>query len=88
MSEATTARPKLAGVLKPDADPETDGKDGDGGVMGKLLDVAGICAGVLLAVIVADMLSKGRISRALLRRKPGGCDDCGDQPEGPVPGDS
>lgn len=87
MSEATAGRPKLAGVLKPDSEPGADGTDGDGGVMGRVLDVAGICAGVLLAVIVADMLSKGRISRWLLRRKPGGCEDCGES-EGPVPGDS
>lgn len=80
MSEQAV-RPPLSAA--PDPDGKNGGGDGDG-VMGRVLDVAGICAGVVLAVIVADILAKGRISRWLLRRK--ACEDCDDQAQA-VPGD-
>lgn len=74
MTETAAARP-----LKPVPGPDADGKDGDGGQLaGRMLDIAGIAAGVVLAVIVADILSGGKVTRWLLRRKDQPCDGCGD----------
>ena len=44
--------------------------------LGRVLDIAGICAGVLLGVIIFDVLSGGKVTR-LLRRKP--CEGCQDK---------
>ena len=46
--------------------------------LGRVLDIAGICAGVLLGVIIFDVVSGGKVTR-LLRRKPGPCQDCADK---------
>jgi hypothetical protein len=53
--------------------------------LGRALDVAGICAGVILGVILFDIFSGGKLTRwAQARRgpggetKPGGCEGCGD----------
>jgi hypothetical protein len=49
--------------------PEGDGTLADSPGWGRLLDAAGVAAGLLLLVIVADVLSDGRlISRRLYRR--------------------
>jgi hypothetical protein len=48
----------------------TAGKDDTGsGFGGKVIDVSAAIAGVVLAVIVLDIVTKGRISGWLLRRK-------------------
>lgn len=63
--------------------PDAEGKDGDGGgLAGRMLDVAGIAAGVVLAVIAFDIISGGKLSmklRAIMARRRGDCDGCGDQ---------
>jgi hypothetical protein len=56
--------------------PDGDGKDG-GGLAGRVLDIAGIAAAALLAVIIADIWSGGKIS-AWARRLTG-CSGCGGQ---------
>lgn len=53
---------------------ESEGK----GTFGRVLDIAGICAGVLLGVIIFDVVSGGKITR-VLSRKPGPCQDCADK---------
>lgn len=66
-------------ALKAAPDPETDGKDG-GDPWGRVLDVAGIVAAVALGVIIFDVISGGKITRLLTRRKRG-CEGCGDEQE-------
>ncbi len=74
MAETATA-PKLKAA--PDAEP--DGKDGGGkDAAGRLMDVAGVCAAIVLGVILFDIVSGGRVTR-LLRGKRGGCEGCGEQ---------
>lgn len=63
------------------ADPDTDGKDGGGDRIGRALDIAGICAAVVLGVIIFDVISGGKVTR-LFKRKRGGCEGCGDE-QGP-----
>jgi hypothetical protein len=58
--------------------PGTDGKDGGDQRLGRALDIAGVCAAVVLGVIIFDIMSGGKITR-LLRGKRGGCEGCGDQ---------
>ena len=77
-----------AGRLRTVADkttgqPEMDGKDGSDR-LGRALDIAGICAAVVLGVIIFDVISGGKVTRLFQRRKPP-CPpgvDCPD-PEGP-----
>ena len=79
MAETATAVPRLKAA--PDAD--ADGKDG-GDRLGRALDIAGICAAVVLGVIIFDVISGGKVTRLFQRRKPGPCPpgvDCPD--EGP-----
>ncbi len=66
--------------LKAAPDAEADGKDGGGGkdAAGRLMDVAGVCAAIVLGVILFDIVSGGRVTR-LLRGKRGGCEGCGEQ---------
>lgn len=65
------------------ADPDTDGKDGGDPRLGRALDIAGICAAAVLAVIIFDVISGGKVTR-LFKRKRGGCEGCGDQDQGPT----
>ncbi|HLM89239.1 MAG TPA: hypothetical protein VK284_09455 [Streptosporangiaceae bacterium] len=55
--------------------------------LGRALDVAGICAGVVLGVILFDIFSGGKLTQWARNRrgpgpggdaKPGGCEGCGD----------
>jgi hypothetical protein len=68
--------------LRPASDPDTDGTDGGDQRLGRALDIAGVCAAVVLGVIIFDIVSGGRITR-LLRGKRGGCEGCGDQDQEP-----
>lgn len=74
MTETAAARP-----LKPVPEPDADGKDG-GGLGGRVLDIAGVAAGLVLAVILADILSGGKITAWFVKRRGGGCaeGDCGE----------
>lgn len=52
--------------------------------LGRALDIAGICAGVVLGVILFDILSGGKLTQWARNRrgpgpegKPGGCEGCG-----------
>lgn len=78
----TAIKPALKAA--PDADP--DGGDGGGDPWGRALNVAGICAAVVLGVIIFDVISGGKVTRLLTRGKRGGCEGCGDE-QGPA-GDS
>lgn len=74
MSESAV-KPKLASV------PDPEGKDGDGGQLaGRVLDWTAVAAGVVLAVIVVDIISGGKLSRWMLQRRKG-CQDCGEDQE-------
>lgn len=55
------------------AGPDSTG-GGGGHVAGRLLDVAGLLAGAFAVLIVADLLSGGKLSGWLIKR--GGCKDC------------
>jgi len=59
------------------ADAGASGAAGDDPGRGRLLDVAGVIAGVLLIVIVADILSDGRLVSRHLHRRGG---ETGDSP--------
>lgn len=64
MSETTVQAPPEQGEQQP---PDTPA----GVNWGRLLDAAGIIAGLLLLVIVADIWTDGRlVSRRLLRQRP------------------
>ncbi len=70
----TAVKPQLRSA----PDPEADGKDGGGkDAAGRLMDVAGVCAAIVLGVILYDIVSGGKVTR-LLRGK-GGCAGCGEQ---------
>jgi len=72
----TAARPA---TLRAAPNAEPDGKDG--GVQdarGRLMDVAGVCAAIVLGVILFDLASGGKVTR-WLRGKQGGCAGCGEQ---------
>ena len=58
------------------AETKTDEQDQAEGSpkLGRVLDIAGICAGVLLGVIIFDVLSGGKVTRLLRRGKP--CEGC------------
>ena len=60
------------------AETKTDeqAEDSTSPKLGRVLDIAGICAGVLLGVIIFDVVSGGKVTR-LLRRKP--CEGCQDK---------
>jgi hypothetical protein len=83
MTETATRPAVLKTAPDKTAQAETDGKDGSDR-LGRALDIAGICAAVVLGVIIFDVISGGKVTR-LFRRKPKPCPpgvDCPD-PEGP-----
>lgn len=53
--------------------------------LGRALDVAGIVAAGVLVVIVFDVMSGGKVTRWLQRKRGGPCENCGDQPVAPEP---
>ena len=59
--------------------PEAETETGRGDVMGKVMDAAGIIAGILAIVIIADALSGGKVTRAVFpaapKPRPCGCRD-------------
>jgi hypothetical protein len=64
----------------PGPDADTESPAGEARDWGRALDAAGIIAGVLLIVIVADIMTDGRlVSRRLLHRNPE-AGDPGDSP--------
>lgn len=60
---------------------ETEGKSR----AGRVLDVAGICAAVVLGVILVDIFSGGKLTRWARDRR-GGCQGCGDGEAAPGDG--
>jgi hypothetical protein len=83
MTETATRPTVLKTAPDKTLPPETDGKDGSDR-LGRALDIAGICAAVVLGVIIFDVISGGKVTRLFQRRKPP-CPpgvDCPD-PEGP-----
>lgn len=55
----------------PAADTDTPEQQGEPVNWGRILDAAGVLAGIALALIVADIISDGRlISRRLPQRRP------------------
>jgi len=83
MTETATKPTTLRPAPATPGQPETDGKDGSDR-LGRALDIAGICAAVVLGVIIFDVISGGKVTRLFQRRKPP-CPpgvDCPD-PEGP-----
>jgi hypothetical protein len=65
MADTTTA--------PPDAAPAQDAPEARD--WGRALDVAGVLAGVVLAVIVADILTDGRLVSRRLRKPKGDVDE-------------
>jgi hypothetical protein len=79
MTETATRPTVLKTAPDKTPPPETDGKDGTDR-LGRALDIAGICAAVVLGVIIFDVISGGKVTRLFQRRKP--CppgEDCGDK---------
>ena len=69
-----------APVLEHQADADETGEAPQHSGLNRALDIAGICAGVILGVILFDIVSGGRLTRwARARRGPapgGPCEGC------------
>lgn len=52
------------------ADDQADNQDEPGGGWGRVLDTAGVLAGIVLVAIVIDIFSDGRLISRRLRREP------------------
>ena len=60
------------------ADQEQDQAEDGKGTLGRILDIAGIAAAVLLGVIIFDVVSGGKVTKALSRKK-GPCEGCAEK---------